>query len=187
MDFLLGRLVFGVLLPLVAIVVPLVAIVVAALALSAVRRRPSPAGSDERIAALEEQVRGLLYRVWTLEQSAAVAPPDQPRAAAPDRPPAAPPPPPPPSLAPEPVAPAKPVEVVPPPAAAAEEPRPRPLDLEQRIGARWSTWVGVVAILFGIGFFLKWSFENDLLGQGARVVLGLVAGGGLLMSGLLLD
>src|SRR6266508_1342660 len=151
MDFLLGRLVFGVLLPLVAIVV-------AVLAFSAVRRRPSPAGGDERIAALEEQVRGLLYRVWTLEQSAAVAPPDQPRAAAPDRPPAAPPPPPP-SLAPEPVAPAKPVEVVPPPAAAAEEPRPRPLDLEQRIGARWSTWVGVVAILFGIGFFLKWSFE----------------------------
>src|SRR6266545_3861070 len=149
-------------------------------------RRPSPAGGDERIAALEEQVRGLLYRVWTLEQSAAVAPPDQPRAAAPDRPPAAPPPPPPPSLAPEPVAPAEPVEVLPPPAAAAEEPRPRPLDLEQRIGARWSTWVGVVAILFGIGFFLKWSFENDLLGPGARVVLGLVAGLGLLMSGLLL-
>ena len=185
MDFLLGRLVFGVLLPLVAIVVPLVAIVVAALALSAVRRRPSPSGSDERIAALEEQVRGLLYRVWTLEQSAAVAPPDQPRAAAPDPPPAAPPPPSP-SLAPEPVAPAEPVEVVAPPAAAAEEPRQRSLDLEQRIGARWSTWVGVVAILFGIGFFLKWSFENDLLGPGARVALGLVAGLGLLMSGLLL-
>jgi len=185
MDFLLGRLVFGVLLPLVAIVVPLVAIVVAALALSAVRRRPSPSGSDERIAALEEQVRGLLYRVWTLEQSAPVAPPDQPRAAAPDPPPAAPPPPSP-SLAPEPVAPAEPVEVVAPPAAAAEEPRQRSLDLEQRIGARWSTWVGVVAILFGIGFFLKWSFENDLLGPGARVLLGLVAGLGLLMSGLLL-
>src|SRR5207244_1236850 len=77
---------------------------------------------------------------------------------------------------PEPAAPIEPVEVGAPPAAASEEPRPRPIDLEQRIGARWATWVGVVAILFGIGFFLKWSFENDLLGPGARVVLGLVAG-----------
>ena len=61
------------------------------------------------------------------------------------------------------------------------------LDLEQRIGARWTTWIGVIAILFGIGFFLKWSFENDLLGPGARVVLGLAAGVGLLSSGLVLQ
>src|SRR5262249_55232883 len=61
---------------------------------------------------------------------------------------------------------------------------PPSLDLEHRIGARWSTWVGVVAILFGIGFFLKWSFDNDLLGPGTRVVLGLAVGLVLLASGV---
>src|SRR6266498_306824 len=148
MSLLLGRFVFGVLLPLVAIFV-------AVLAFSAVRRRSAPAPPLER-----------------------------PPAAAPGLAPAAPPPPP--SSPSEPAAPLEPIEVGAPPAAASEEPRPRPIDLEQRIGARWATWVGVVAILFGIGFFLKWSFENDLLGPGGRVVLGLVAGGGLVMNGLLL-
>src|SRR5204862_5477571 len=105
-----------------------------------------------------------------------------------ERPPAAPPglapaaPPPPPSSPSEPAAPIEPVEVGAPPAAASEGARPRPIDLEQRIGARWATWVGVVAILFGIGFFLKWSFDNELLGLGARVVLGLAAGLVLLVS-----
>src|SRR5438093_13187102 len=163
MSLLLGRFVFGVLLPLVAIFV-------AVLAFSAVRRRSAPAASEGRIATLEEQVRGLLYRVWTLEQTASAPPRERPPAAPPGLASAAPPPPP--SSPSEPAAPIEPVEVGAPPAAASEE--PRPLDLEQRIGARWATWVGVVAILFGIGFFLKWSFENDLLGPGGRVVLGLV-------------
>ena len=68
---LLGRFVFGVLLPLVAIFV-------AVLAFSAVRRRSAPAASEERIATLEEQVRGLLYRVWTLEQTASAPPRERP-------------------------------------------------------------------------------------------------------------
>src|SRR6266498_5111444 len=145
MSLLLGRFVFGVLLPLVAIFV-------AVLAFNAVRRRSAPAASEERIATLEEQVRGLLYRVWTLEQTASAPPRERPPAAAPGLAPAAPPPPP--SSPSEPAAPIEPIEVGAPPAAASEEPRPRPIDLEQRIGARWATWVGVVAILFGIGFFL---------------------------------
>ncbi len=177
MDVLLGRFVFGVLLPLVAVFL-------AILAFSAVRRRSAPAGSEERIVALEEQVRGLLYRVFTLEQSASAPPREQLPAAAPDLAPTASPPPPP--LPPEPPAPVEPVEVGAPATAGSKEPRQRAIDLEQRIGARWATWVGVVAILFGIGFFLKWSFENDLLGPGARVALGLVAGAGLVMNGLLL-
>jgi uncharacterized membrane protein len=68
-----------------------------------------------------------------------------------------------------------------------ETPVARPsIDLEQRIGARWATWVGVVAILFAVGFFLKWSFDNELLGPGARVVLGLAAGLALLACGVAL-
>src|SRR5262252_5657308 len=55
------------------VVLPLIAILVAATAWSAMRRRSGPTAAEERIAALEEQVRGLLYRVWTLERGAPAA------------------------------------------------------------------------------------------------------------------
>jgi uncharacterized membrane protein len=155
------------------VVLPLVAILIAAVAWSAMRRRSTPTAAEERIAALEEQVRGLLYRVWMLERG--TAPTGAPVPA-----------PPPPAPAIPMLSPAPPVEVpAPPTPSPVETPVARPsIDLEQRIGARWATWVGVVAILFAVGFFLKWSFENELLGPGARVVLGLVAGLALLASGV---
>src|SRR5262249_1183119 len=157
------------------VVLPLIAILIAAIAWSAMRRRSVPTAAEERIAALEEQVRGLLYRVWTLERGAAPAG----EALVPAPPPA-----PAPTV---PIPPAPPVEVLAPPPSPVVTPVARPsIDLEQRIGARWATWVGVVAILFAVGFFLKWSFDNELLGPGARVVLGLVAGLALLVSGVVL-
>ncbi|PWU24931.1 MAG: hypothetical protein C5B48_03875 [Candidatus Rokuibacteriota bacterium] len=175
MELLVGSFFFGILLPLIAIVV-------AALAFRLVRRRPASRRTEvARIAALEAEVRGLLARVRILEQHALRAmsrTSEPPRAVGLDQPPPAPP---------EPVPPAEREPVV-----ASAEPAPLAMatlpaiDLEQRIGARWSTWVGVIAILFAIGFFLKWSFENDLLGPGTRVLLGLVSGVGLLLSGLLL-
>jgi uncharacterized membrane protein len=81
-------------------------------------------------------------------------------------------------------------EVPPPPSAppvTAEAPTPpRAMDLEQRIGARWATWVGIIAILFAASFFLRWAFEHDVIGPGMRVTLGLLAGAGLLGGGLVL-
>ncbi|MET0851797.1 MAG: DUF2339 domain-containing protein [Candidatus Rokuibacteriota bacterium] len=74
----------------------------------------------------------------------------------------------------------------PPPAPPPRSPAPARLDLEQRIGARWATWVGIVAILFAASFFLRWAFEENLIGPGLRVVLGLVAGAALLGAGLAL-
>ena len=74
-----------------------------------------------------------------------------------------------------------------PPLEAPGPPAPhRGLDLEQRIGARWATWVGIVAILVGVALFLKWAFDNAFLGPAARVALGLVAGLVMLGGGLLL-
>jgi len=166
--------------------------------------QPTPA---ERMAALEERIRDLLYRVWTLEQQS------QTRAPAPDVPPtpsqiplpSIPPPSiPPPSIptSPEPVASAAAPEpaVAPAEGAAAASirdavahpaispgPAPTPrLDLEQRIGARWATWVGVIAILFAASFAVKWSIENDLIGPRARLGLGLAAGIVSLLAGLVL-
>src|SRR5262245_45250782 len=187
MNYFLGSMFFGV-------IVPLVAIAVAIWAYRAAQRRPpTAAAADERIAMLEEQVRGLLYRVWTLERRAAstagepvagtvesAAPAVESAAveaaiqeavevaAAP------------PSEAPAAFGPelASPVEVAPPPPAA-----PR-LDLEQRLGARWATWVGIVAILFAVSFLLKWSFDNDVFPPRLRVSLGGVIGAALLLAGL---
>ena len=72
------------------------------------------------------------------------------------------------------------------PPGPASPPPPRGLDLEQRIGARWATWVGIVAILFAAALFLKWAFDNAYLGPTARVAIGVVAGLGMLGLGLLL-
>ena len=172
------------------------ALVMAFVALSVARAR-RPADGDERVAALEERVRGLVYRVWKLEGGPSAATPRE-SPAAPDVAPSVEPTPAPPPPGPSPVelAPlsagsvldAPPLDVPPvdSPTPAPSPARPRGLDLEQRIGARWATWVGIVAILFGVALFLKWAFDNAFLGPGARVALGLVAGLVMLGGGVLL-
>jgi len=65
-------------------------------------------------------------------------------------------------------------------------PRRASQTLEVRIGARWATWIGVVAIVTAIGLLLRWSFEKGLIGPAARVITGAVSGTGLLVAGLLL-
>jgi uncharacterized membrane protein len=80
------------------------------------------------------------------------------------------------------------------PRALFEAPRPEAekaqaagfADLEERIGGRWTTWVGIVVLVFGVGLFLRWTIQNELIGPTARVGLGLVAGAVLLSSGLVL-
>jgi uncharacterized membrane protein len=173
---------------LIGVVLPVAAIAISLWAVSQVRARHDAASPDERIAALEEQVRGLLYRVWTLEQGAHPAAAPSAVAGAPPSIRPSPAPPPPGEPAPEPVRwPAPQAPVPPPPSPVPPAPAPAPsLDLEQRIGARWATWVGIVAILFAVSFFLKWAFDNNYLGPGARVTLGLVAGLVMLAAGFAL-
>ena len=162
----------------VGLILSVVAIVMALVALSAARVR-RPAGADERVAALEERVRGLVYRVWKLEGGPGAGTPLE-SPAAPDVTPVA-------ETAPAPPPPGPPaVDLAPPGEAPGPSAPHRGLDLEQRIGARWATWVGIVAILFGVALFLKWAFDNAFLGPGARVALGLVAGLVMLGGGLLL-
>lgn len=48
--------------------------------------------------------------------------------------------------------------------------------LESAIGTRWIGRIGVLAILFGVAFFLKYSFDNKLIGEAGRVILGIVWG-----------
>ena len=172
---------------LVVLVLSVAALVLALVALGAARGRRS-GEPDGRVAALEEQVRGLLYRVWKLESGAATPAETAPAVETAPLPAPVPAPtgfaqvaPAPPPLDPPPL---ESGPLVPPPPPAF----PRPgLDLEQRIGARWATWVGIVAILVAVALFLKWAFDHEYLGPTSRVALGLVAGLVMLAGGLALQ
>ncbi|MEN6375867.1 MAG: DUF2339 domain-containing protein [Smithella sp.] len=55
--------------------------------------------------------------------------------------------------------------------------------LESAIGTRWIGRIGVLAILFGVAFFLKYSFDNKLIGETGRVILGLFWGAVFISTG----
>ncbi len=57
------------------------------------------------------------------------------------------------------------------------------VSLELQIGARWLNRIGVMAIIIGVGFFLKYAFENRWIGEVGRIVLGLLAGLTMLVIG----
>jgi len=48
--------------------------------------------------------------------------------------------------------------------------------LEARIGGRWLLYIGTAVLVFGIGFFVKYAFDNQWVTETARVVLGAVVG-----------
>lgn len=56
-------------------------------------------------------------------------------------------------------------------------------DLEFRIGGTWLNRVGVVAVVLGLAYFLKYSFDNQWIGPTARVLLGVLAGLAMLFLG----
>jgi uncharacterized membrane protein len=53
--------------------------------------------------------------------------------------------------------------------------------LEKQIGQFWLNRIGIVALLFGVSYFLKYAFENNWIGPAGRVAIGLLAGIGLIV------
>jgi uncharacterized membrane protein len=49
-------------------------------------------------------------------------------------------------------------------------------ELESKIGGHWLNRIGIVAVLIGASYFLKYAFENEWIGPAGRIVIGLVAG-----------
>jgi uncharacterized membrane protein len=56
-------------------------------------------------------------------------------------------------------------------------------DLELKFGSKLFTGVGAVAVLFGVGFFLRYAFEQNLITETMRIALGLVSGAILIGAG----
>lgn len=142
---------------------------------------PFPPGS------LEEQVANLRYRVLRLErllqahgiQERPEKPAPQP--AAPASPIAAPTPAPqsPAAPLPSPALPSRPIE---PPRFALTEPATQrdTQSIESRIGSQWFNRIGILAILIGMAWFVKLAIDNHWIGPLGRVLIGLVAGAGLI-------
>lgn len=134
---------------------------------------PPEAEGPQELSALQEEVRRLReliiamnHRLAALESRQAItAPPPPPK--------------------PTPVAPSQ--EAAPIPAAGVPPRKGKPArvkgrEWEQILGGNWLARIGVLALIIGAGFFLKFSFDNDWIGPTGQVVLGIVAG--LVMLGL---
>jgi uncharacterized membrane protein len=61
-----------------------------------------------------------------------------------------------------------------------------PIDWEQFMGAKLFAWIGGLALFLGIAFFVKYSFEHNLIPPELRIAIGFVVGTGLVVGGLLL-
>src|SRR5580700_4974485 len=144
---------------------------------------------EDEIEALRTQVASLTARVYALERGSVAASPAQPQAI-PAQPPA------PPLSGTMLQPPATPIVSQPlPPATAALPQRPQPprqpgnasasrakredTDLEKKIGQYWLNRIGIVAMLIGVSYFLKFAFDNNWVGPGGRITIGLLAGIGI--------
>jgi len=82
---------------------------------------------------------------------------------------------------------APPIPATPLAASSATEPPPAAadtaVDLESRIGGRGLLYTGVVVLLLGASFFLKYAFDNAWINETGRVMLGGLAGAALVAAG----
>jgi uncharacterized membrane protein len=134
------------------------------------------ATAQDELEALRAQVAALTARIYKLEQKAGIESQESSPAAAtiPSAPPV------PsrvtPSRVEAPAAPAQPGEASL-PALGRHAPARRDANaLEGAIGKLWLNRIGIIAILIGVSYFLKYAFESNWIGPSARVVLGLFAG-----------
>ena len=177
-----------ILLAFVLVVLPL------GLAIAAFVRSDSTRGQVEnlvaRIVVLESEIRRL-RQAATAPAPARETPPV--RAAEPVPEPIAPPPMPV-VTRPQPALPV--AEAAPTPAPPAAQPAPPPMpppkpapvrpaiNWEQFMGAKLFAWIGGLALFLGVGFFVKYSFEHNLIPPEMRVAIGFAIGIGLLIGGV---
>jgi uncharacterized membrane protein len=123
---------------------------------------------EQELSELRLQLTDLQRRIERLEAaSPAVKPSPAPVA---PTPPAA-------TVPPKPTAPPPSTPVPPrPPVFAQVQPQRSAESLESRIGTHWLNRVGIIAVLVGVAYFLKYAFDNGWIGATGRVAIGLLAG-----------
>jgi len=70
-----------------------------------------------------------------------------------------------------------------------EPPRPPApkINWEQFMGVKGFAWVGGLALFLGVAFFVKYSFDNNLVPPELRVAIGFLTGLGLLVGGVVMS
>lgn len=138
----------------------------------------NPGSLEAQLAELRARVRRLEY---ALEQKGIVSPAEKPMladtpiSAAPGAQPLAPSPGPQPRAGPGQAPPSFKV-----PSRRSVRPGAGDTSLESRIGSQWFNRIGILAVLIGVAWFLKLAFDNHWIGPLGRVLIGLVAGAGLI-------
>jgi uncharacterized membrane protein len=135
------------------------------------------ADSQDELARLSAQLASLTERIYRIEQRVGIAPQPQPAANAPLAKPAPPPPRVTPSLSSPAAMPSPPLQ---PPAFAATSARDSDA-LESKIGKFWLNRIGILAILIGVSYFIKYAFDNGWIGPSGKITLGVLAGIGLVL------
>ncbi|MDD5141314.1 MAG: DUF2339 domain-containing protein [Verrucomicrobiales bacterium] len=98
------------------------------------------------------------------------------------------------------VVPPQPPPVMAPPPIFAQTTTPRPapiavpprktspaINWEQFMGVKGFAWVGGLALFLGVAFFIKYSFDNNLIPPQLRVAIGFLTGIGLLVGGVMMS
>lgn len=67
--------------------------------------------------------------------------------------------------------------------AAPKEIKAETKNLEMELGGKWINRIGIMAIILAIAFFLKYSFDNNLIGPQGRILIGVILGVSMLVSG----
>ncbi len=65
-----------------------------------------------------------------------------------------------------------------------EEYRPQGVTMEYAVATTWLMRVGIVLLVACVGYFLKWSHDNNLIGQTTRVAMSILFGVAMLGGGI---
>lgn len=128
---------------------------------------------ERRLAGVEALLQSQTRRICVLEKQQCLTSPTTPAPAPPPLPveKTAPPP----MVSPEPAAAVIPAREA--PSTEAEE------SWESKIGGNWLNKFGMVAIILGVVYFLKYAIDNNWIGETGRVILGVLTGLGFLAGG----
>lgn len=59
-------------------------------------------------------------------------------------------------------------------------------DLESVVAGKWLNYVGIIAVLFAVAFFIEYAFENNWIGPRGRIAIGILSGAALIAWSALL-